>query len=96
MKWLVALGIRSRREQQVCILILEARSVLNIAECLKISPRTVKSHLNKLYRYFHIFSGVKRVKLAVLLYRAQLLHEVLIKTGEEDAVAKFIAAAGSS
>jgi hypothetical protein len=33
--------------------------------------RTVKANFNTLFRRFEIFSGIKRVKLATLLYRRQ-------------------------
>ena len=36
---------------------------------LGVKIRTVKSHFNHMYNRFGIEGGVKRVKLAVLLYR---------------------------
>jgi hypothetical protein len=38
---------------------------------LKINRRTVKAHFNHLFLRFGISDGIKRVKLATLLYRSQ-------------------------
>ena len=59
------------REQQLCTLLLECRSNREIATELGIAPRTVKAHLNRMFTRYGITDGVKRVKLAVMLYRKQ-------------------------
>ena len=59
------------REQQLCALLLECRSNREIATALGIAPRTVKAHLNRMFTRYGITDGVKRVKLAVMLYRKQ-------------------------
>ena len=46
-----------------------------IARDLHIAERTVKAHFNRLFLRFGIKSGIKRVKLATLLYRRQLWLE---------------------
>jgi hypothetical protein len=43
----------------------------DIAKELKMSRRTVKAHFQKLFFLFGIVDGIKRVKLAVLIYRSQ-------------------------
>jgi DNA-binding CsgD family transcriptional regulator len=42
-----------------------------IASELQMRTRTVKAHFSKLFSLFGIVGGVKRVKLAVLIYRSQ-------------------------
>jgi FixJ family two-component response regulator len=42
-----------------------------IARELKMAPRTVKAHFRKLFLLFGIVDGIKRVKLAILIYRSQ-------------------------
>jgi DNA-binding NarL/FixJ family response regulator len=42
-----------------------------IARELNMNPRTVKAHFQKLFSLFGIADGIKRVKLAVLIYRSQ-------------------------
>ena len=59
------------REQQVVELLLEGCDNAEIASQLKIARRTVKMHFNRLFLRFGITSGIKRVKLATLLYRRQ-------------------------
>jgi DNA-binding NarL/FixJ family response regulator len=63
------------REQQLCSLLLECRSNREIATELGIAPRTVKAHLNRMFAKYGITDGVKRVKLAVMLYRKQNLTD---------------------
>ena len=63
------------REQQLCSLLLECRSNREIAAELGIAPRTVKAHLNRMFHRYGITDGVKRVKLAVMLYRKQNLSD---------------------
>jgi DNA-binding NarL/FixJ family response regulator len=64
---------KAPREQQLCTLLLECRSNREIAAELGITPRTVKARLNRMFAKYGITDGVKRVKLAVLLYRKQNL-----------------------
>jgi DNA-binding CsgD family transcriptional regulator len=66
----------SRREQQIINLFLEGYENIDIARRLGIAHRTVKACFNRLYLRFGITSGIKRVKLATLLYRRRLCSEV--------------------
>lgn len=59
------------REQQVVELLLQGCDNAEIASQLKMARRTVKMHFNRLFLRFGITSGLKRVKLAILLYRRQ-------------------------
>jgi len=56
------------RERQVVELLLQGCGNIEIARQMNITHRTVKSHLNRLFLRFGITKGVKRVKLATLLY----------------------------
>ena len=70
----VGLGPRERlgrREQQMVELLLRGCDNAEIASQLKMARRTVKMHFNRLFLRFGITSGIKRVKLATLLYRRQ-------------------------
>jgi len=60
------------REQQIVELLLQGCDNAEIASELKMARRTVKAHFNRLFLRFGINSGIKRVKLATLLYRRQL------------------------
>lgn len=68
----VALG---PREQQIADLLLQGCDNDEIARQLKMARRTVKAHFNRLFLRFGITNGIKRVKLATLLYRRQLCSE---------------------
>jgi len=57
------------REQQIVDLLLQGCDNAEIASQLKMARRTVKAHFNRLFLRFHITDGIKRVKLATLLYR---------------------------
>ena len=57
------------REQQVVELLLQGCDNAEIASQLKMARRTVKMHFSRLFLRFGITSGIKRVKLATLLYR---------------------------
>ena len=59
------------REQRVVDLLLEGCDNAEIAQQLGMKPRTVKAHFNRLFMRFGIEGGIKRVKLATLLYRKQ-------------------------
>jgi hypothetical protein len=64
------------REQQITELLLQGCDNSEIAKQLKMARRTVKAHFNRLFLRFGISGGIKRVKLATLLYRRQLCSEV--------------------
>ena len=59
------------RERQVVDLLLQGCDNSEIAEELNMAVRTVKAHFNRLFLRFGITGGIKRVKLAILLYRRQ-------------------------
>jgi Bacterial regulatory proteins, luxR family len=63
------------REQQIVDLLLQGCDNSDIAKQLKMARRTVKAHFNRLFLRFDIHGGIKRVKLATLLYRRQLCSE---------------------
>ncbi len=60
------------REQQIADLLMQGCSNSDIATQLQMNPRTVKAHFNRLFERFGIRGGVKRVKLATLLYRRSM------------------------
>jgi DNA-binding NarL/FixJ family response regulator len=64
------------RERQVVELLLQGYDNADIARQLNMAPRTVKSHFNRLFLRFGITGGIKRVKLATLLYRRNECQEV--------------------
>jgi DNA-binding NarL/FixJ family response regulator len=47
----------------------------DIAETIGITERTVKAHLQRMYRALNIVDGIKKVKLAVLLTQQPMLLE---------------------
>lgn len=57
------------REQQIAELLLQGCDNAEIAKELGMARRTVKAHFNRLFMRFQITDGIKRVKLATLLYR---------------------------
>ncbi len=61
--------LRNPREQQVADLLLAGCDNKEISKDLHIALRTVKAILNRMFMRFGITDGIKRVKLAVLLYR---------------------------
>jgi DNA-binding NarL/FixJ family response regulator len=63
------------REQQLVELLLQGCDNAEIARDLNIAERTVKAHFNRLFQRYGIKGGIKRVKLATLLYRRQLCSE---------------------
>jgi DNA-binding NarL/FixJ family response regulator len=63
------------RERQIVNLLLQGCDNSEIARQLNIAERTVKAHFNRLFLRFGIKGGIKRVKLATLLYRRQLWLE---------------------
>src|SRR6266852_5048826 len=70
----VVLGLGSR-EQQIVELLLQGCDNEEIAKQLNMARRTVKAYFNRLFLRFGITTGIKRVKLATLLYRRQLCLE---------------------
>ncbi len=64
------------REQQIVALLLQGCDNAEIASELKMARRTVKAHFNRLFLRFGIDGGIKRVKLATLLYRRQACLQV--------------------
>jgi len=65
-------GVRlGPREKQIVELLLQGCDNAEIASQLKMARRTVKAHFNRLFLRFGITGGIKRVKLATLLYRRQ-------------------------
>jgi DNA-binding NarL/FixJ family response regulator len=62
----------SSREQQVAALLIQGCDNAEIAKRLKIALRTVKAHMNRMFMRYGIKGGIKRVKLATLLYRREL------------------------
>jgi DNA-binding NarL/FixJ family response regulator len=62
----------SASEQRIIDLLLQGCSNEDIAKEVHIAERTVKARFHVLFDRFHIKSGDKRVKLAVLFYRRQL------------------------
>jgi DNA-binding NarL/FixJ family response regulator len=50
----------------------------DISDELGISLRTVKAHMNRMFKRNGIRDGVKRVKLAVKLYRESLLTPTVL------------------
>ena len=80
------------REQQIAELLLQGCDNDEIARQLKMARRTVKAHFNRLFLRFGITDGVKRVKLATLLYRRQLCLEA----NAMEAVSPMSASNGSS
>jgi regulatory LuxR family protein len=69
------------REQQIAELLLQGCDNAEIAKQLKMARRTVKAHFNRLFLRFGIRNGIKRVKLATLLYRRQLCLDGGTKDG---------------
>jgi DNA-binding NarL/FixJ family response regulator len=64
------------REQQIVELLLQGCDNAEIASQLKMARRTVKAHFNRLFLRFGITGGIKRVKLATLLYRRQSCQQM--------------------
>jgi DNA-binding NarL/FixJ family response regulator len=62
----------SPRQRQIADLLLQGCNNAEIAKVLKMNRRTVKAYFHRLFLRFGISNGIKRVKLATLLYRSQL------------------------
>jgi hypothetical protein len=63
------------REQEIANLLLQGCDNAEIGKELNMASRTVKAYFNRLFTRFDITGGIKRVKLATLLYRRQLWSE---------------------
>jgi Bacterial regulatory proteins, luxR family len=63
------------REKQIVELLLQGCDNTEIARQLKMARRTVKAHFNRLFMRFGITGGIKRVKLATILFRRQQWSE---------------------
>ena len=74
----------TRREQQLVNLLLEGCDNVEIAKQLKIAHRTVKACFSRLYLRFGITSGIKRVKLATLVYRNQLSSDAILTESNKE------------
>src|SRR5260370_41977013 len=80
------------REQQIVELLLQRCDNAEIAKQLKMARRTVKADFNRLFLRFGTNGGIKRVKLATLLYRRQLC----LQTNAMEPVPPASAKTGSS
>jgi DNA-binding NarL/FixJ family response regulator len=69
-------GSLGPRERQIVELLLQGCDNTEIARELKMARRTVKAHFNRLFLRFGISSGIKRVKLATLMYRRQIPQQM--------------------
>jgi hypothetical protein len=78
-----------KRDQQITELLLQGCDNAEIANELKMARRTVKARFNRLFLRFGITEGIKRVKLAVLLYRRQLCQQMNATDHELPANASF-------
>jgi DNA-binding NarL/FixJ family response regulator len=61
----------TERDNDVLSLLVQGCSNKEIAEQLKISPRTVKQHLRTLFLRAGIRDGRKRVKLATAMFQRE-------------------------
>ncbi len=84
---------RQRMNSQIVELLLQGCDNAEIARQLNMACRTVKAHFNRLFRSFGITSGIKRVKLATLLYRRQtclqmtsMEHESQVNVSTESSI----------
>lgn len=64
-----------KKDQQIADLLLQGCDNAEIAKELHMARRTVKARFNRLFLRFGICDGIKRVKLAVILYRRQLCQQ---------------------
>ena len=84
------------REKQIVKLLIRGCDNAEIAHQLKIARRTVKAHLERLFRRFRITSGIKRVKLATLVASNTKLsanegYGSLVSSKREQQVIKLVA-----
>jgi len=59
----------SKQQGRVIALMMQGYENEEIAKELGLKLRTVKAHFNRIFLQIGITSGIKRVKLGVLLYR---------------------------
>jgi len=74
----------TRRERQLVNLLLEGCDNVEIAKQLRIAHRTVKACFSRLYLRLGITSGIKRVKLATLVYRNQLSSDTILTESNKE------------
>ena len=84
------------RETQIVKLLMRGCDNAEIARQLKIARRTVKAHLERLFRRFRITGGIKRVKLATLVVSdtkmpANESYRRLISSKREQQVIQLVA-----
>ena len=60
-------GVLTRRERQVLALLADGLTTRQMARRLEISPRTVETHVGKLYRKLEVHSRVQAVSRAAAL-----------------------------
>ena len=89
----VRLGVR---ETQIVKLLMRGCDNAEIARQLKIARRTVKAHLERLFRRFRITGGIKRVKLATLVVSdttvsANESYERIVSSKRERRVIQLVA-----
>jgi len=65
----------NEREKAVAALLLQGCEDREIAMRLHMAKRTVKAYMNRMFVRHGITGGIKRVKLAAILYRAELCTE---------------------
>src|SRR6476646_647262 len=83
------------REQQIVDLLLQGCDNAEIATQLNMARRTVKAHFNRLFLRFGISDGIKRVKLATLLYRRQLCSEASVTENGLPASERIVSSSSS-
>src|SRR5215469_590549 len=76
--------VSSPREREIVALLLQGCENGEIARQLNMPLRTVKAYFKRMFLRFGVKSGVKRVKLATLLYRRELDRESLSATHNGD------------
>lgn len=60
------------RQSQIAEVLIQGCDNAEIARELGMAPRTVKAHMTRLFVRFQVTGGIKRVKLAVILYRRRV------------------------
>jgi DNA-binding NarL/FixJ family response regulator len=75
----------SPRERQIAELLLQGCGNAEIAKELKLAKRTVKDRFSRMFLRFGITDGMKRVKLATLLYRRKVYGKSDCIRGSEEA-----------
>ena len=64
-----SVGLTVEMDEKVATLLLKAYTDREMADELGIALRTVKAHMNRMFRRHGIRDGIKRIKLAVILYQ---------------------------